>query len=384
VRVALIGAYPVGDAAVGGAANVTGLLANGLRNHRDVELHVIAPSEEVYSDQRIDVNDMVVHAYRRRRGPAFITNFAVDAPKIVKFVQTIQPDVVHAQEPMFAWHIRKMDLPCVLTVHGMCHKEFALHEGFFQRRVDRFHLHFYYKTLRLMRHIIAISPYAEQELRPFTSAEFTLIPNPVRDELFKIPVEEEPWRILCVGSVVPRKATLELLRAFEIVCRRFPQVRLRIAGHLRRRHYVAQAKAYVAAHRLEQNVQFLGPVDRKSMLEEYQRCMMVVLMTRQETAPCVIAEAMAAAKPVVSTRICGIPYMVEDGRTGLLAAEGDVDGFAECVMRLLTDEPLRRSMGQAGRAKATAEYDNEVIVAKTVDLYKRVVQEHRSGKDLRA
>lgn len=66
----------------------------------------------------------------------------------------------------------------------------------------------------------------------------------------------------------------------------------------------------------------------------------------------VIAEAMAAGVPVVATRVGGVPYLVEDGRTGLLVQVGDTDGLAQRIAELLGDERARGSFAAAARSRA--------------------------------
>ena len=76
-----------------------------------------------------------------------------------------------------------------------------------------------------------------------------------------------------------------------------------------------------------------------------------------EGFPVVIAEAMVSALPVVSTRHSGIPEGVVEGETGLLVAEGDVDGMGAALARLLADPSLAAKMGAAGRARALEKLD---------------------------
>jgi glycosyltransferase involved in cell wall biosynthesis len=68
--------------------------------------------------------------------------------------------------------------------------------------------------------------------------------------------------------------------------------------------------------------------------------------------PTVITEAMACRLPVVSTRVSGIPEMVAHGETGLLVEPGDHHALADAIMELSVDPARRRSMGEAGRARA--------------------------------
>jgi len=69
-----------------------------------------------------------------------------------------------------------------------------------------------------------------------------------------------------------------------------------------------------------------------------------------DNLPTVIMEAMAAGLPVVSTRVAGIPEMIEDGVTGRVLAEHDVAGLAAALEEVLRDEPLARRHGTVGRA----------------------------------
>jgi glycosyltransferase involved in cell wall biosynthesis len=73
--------------------------------------------------------------------------------------------------------------------------------------------------------------------------------------------------------------------------------------------------------------------------------------------PVVLMEAMAARVPVVSSRVAGIPELVEDGVSGLLVAPGDVDALARAMADLLRDPARRVRMGDAGRLKVMAEFN---------------------------
>jgi glycosyltransferase involved in cell wall biosynthesis len=88
-------------------------------------------------------------------------------------------------------------------------------------------------------------------------------------------------------------------------------------------------------------------------------------------------EAMAMEKPVVSTRIAGIPELIDDEHTGLLVAPGRADQLADALGRLLADEQLRRAMGSAAREKVIREFNTETSAEQLYALFlAQLVPEH--------
>ncbi len=90
-----------------------------------------------------------------------------------------------------------------------------------------------------------------------------------------------------------------------------------------------------------------------------------------DVLPTVILEAMAAGRPVVSTRLAGVPEMVEEGRTGLLAALGDVAALSTALHALGRDPELRRRFGLAGRRKLEANFSSTDTTRQLAALFSR-------------
>jgi glycosyltransferase involved in cell wall biosynthesis len=174
-------------------------------------------------------------------------------------------------------------------------------------------------------------------------------------------------RVLCVGRLVPAKGQRMLLDASERLMAAGVNHELVFAGtgpdEERLRDHAARAGM--------NHARFLGGLDSGAVLEEYRRADVFVLPSFAEGVPVVLMEAMACGVPVISTRITGIPELIEDGTDGLLVPAGDSDALASALARLLADADLRARLGHAGRLKVSEHYDLGRNGAAMADLFER-------------
>ena len=375
MRVAIIGAYPLEGAAIGGAAKICRQLAELLAARDDLDVHVVTATTAFDGDRHFEDGRMHIHAAGAAGWlPLGVRLYFGIWRRQVRLLREVAPDIVHAQDPFEGLVAIEAGFPTVVTVHGILFREVQFIGGL-RRLWAAVHLHYFRKGLRKARHVVSISPYAQEELRGLTGATFYHVPNPVSCAFFDVGEGAVPGRILHVGMVSQRKGVLELVQAFRQVHRKHPHARLRIAGLCREPNYQAAIEAYIAQEGLGEAVAFLGAISEEQVVEELRQASILALMSRQETAPISIGEAMAAGRAVVSTRVCGIPYMVDDGVTGLLVESEDVNAFAGALERLVADPALCRDMGLRGRQKALREYHPDRIVDQTLEVYRRVLQQ---------
>jgi glycosyltransferase involved in cell wall biosynthesis len=98
-----------------------------------------------------------------------------------------------------------------------------------------------------------------------------------------------------------------------------------------------------------------------------------VITSRYEGLGRALTEALASARPVVATAVNGVPDLVEPGATGLLAAHGDVEALAACVLWLLDNPDPARAMGRAGRDRVRAGFSADVMCAAVEGCYRRLL-----------
>ncbi len=153
-----------------------------------------------------------------------------------------------------------------------------------------------------------------------------------------------------------------------------PSARLRIAGECdSEAEYAAEVREFVRRAGIEDRVDFLGALPEERVLEEFSRATLLALPSAQETTPMVVAQAMAAAKPVVATPVGGVAEMVRDGASGFLVPVGDADALAEAMLKILEDRDLRAQLGREGRRLAEENYRAEVVARRTYEVYRRMI-----------
>ena len=160
------------------------------------------------------------------------------------------------------------------------------------------------------------------------------------------------------------------LRAFAAVQRRHADARLTVAGDGSQR-----AELERLARELDlRNVEFVGLVAPERMPELYDAADIFLNASDVDNMPLSIIEAFAAGLPVVTTDAGGIPYVVSDGETGLLAPRGAADALASCALRLLGEADLARRVAAQARAEC-AKYSWESVRGEWVKLYAELAGE---------
>lgn len=177
-----------------------------------------------------------------------------------------------------------------------------------------------------------------------------------------------------VGLLEPRKGHLVLLEAVRRLVAQSAQARRFVLFVLGDGPLRGELERVVADEGLSEYCRFLGHepngLNIISALD-----VLVLASIAHEDFPNVILEAMGMGKPVISTRIAGTAEQVADGETGLLVPPGDPEALWHAVERLLVDEPTRRAMGRAGRARFQERFTAEVSARRYAALYDSLLEE---------
>jgi glycosyltransferase involved in cell wall biosynthesis len=390
LRVAILGDYPISEGAIheGGVQSVTHSLAHALARRDDIECHLVSAMRGATTDYR-RAGNLHVHYVRRLPLPRLLTCKIHDIPALVRVIGAIKPDVVHGQgQDRHGLAALRSGYPAVVTSHGVTFVE----SKFLKRhRLDlvgdmkmRMLIGWEREVFARAKEMIVISSYLSQIYGPMLRARTTLIDNPINPGFFALARAPVPGRLLFVGTVVPRKCVHDLVQAFSLLRQRSSQcsgpdqawrsgLQLRIAGPLSHSPTEQLLRRLISELGLDQQVTLLGAVSEVDLMDEYSRAQLLLIGSREETAPQAIAQAMACGLPAVASAVGGVSAMIKDGVGGLLFPFGDAERCSNQILRLLQDETLREDIALHIRKEGRARFHPDAVAHKTVDVYHRAI-----------
>ncbi|TKD51032.1 glycosyltransferase family 4 protein [Sphingomonas baiyangensis] len=181
-----------------------------------------------------------------------------------------------------------------------------------------------------------------------------------RIEPVAVPPSRDPFRILYVGALEPKKGVGHLLDALSAIAARLGDWRCELIGH---GPDADALKAKAAALGLGDRLHFAGVQPYEVVAEAYRTASVCVAPSvigpdgRQEGIPNVIIEALANQRPAITTAISGIPELIRDGETGLLVPPGDAPALGAALLAVHADPQAALAMAKRGRAHVEAEFD---------------------------
>ena len=179
-----------------------------------------------------------------------------------------------------------------------------------------------------------------------------------------------PVRILFASRLLREKGIYELLTAFRALRERGLDAQLIVAGDRYPGNPSSLDADEVEALTQTPDIEYRGHVEDMPALIGASD--MVVLPSYREGTPRVLIEAAAMARPIVATDIAGCAGLVQDGVNGLTVPVRDVGALADAMARLAGDGDLRSAMGRRGREIVLAEFDERVVIRKTLDVYREI------------
>jgi glycosyltransferase involved in cell wall biosynthesis len=158
-----------------------------------------------------------------------------------------------------------------------------------------------------------------------------------------------------------------LIRAFATVQANLPGARLRVVGD---GDAVPDFRQLCDILEIADRVDFTGRLSGTELADAYRsaRCLVLPSLTAAESFGISLIEAMASGRPVIGSRVGGIPYVIDDGRNGVLVPAGDVEALARACTEMLTNDEMADRMGRNGLELARARYRWDLVTDRYIGL----------------
>lgn len=321
--------------------------------------------------------------------------------KLSRLLDRAKPDLVHAHNihhqisPSIFPLLRKRGIPMVMTLHdykvvcpvytlfrrgrtcelcrggrySRCWRHRCTKDSFLKSGLDMLEMYAHHRLLRLYRPVsIFISP--SQFLKSKVESmgfrgRIVHLPNPIRTDGVTPSFRWRERSIAFVGRLTPEKGLLTLLEALRGV-----DIRCQMIGEGPSRESLLRE---VRAAGLT-GVEFLGHLPPGGVRAEVRNSMFVVVPSGwYENHPRAVTEAFALGKPVIASRIGGLPELVREGETGLLFEPGNAADLRSKILSLLRDSERIPLMGENARRWVERELPPEGYYAGLMAVYERAL-----------
>lgn len=192
---------------------------------------------------------------------------------------------------------------------------------------------------------------------------------------------DEDILILSVGRLSVEKGFHIAINAIAELIKTYPTLKYRIIGGGTEE---ASLKQQITDLSLQDNVEIVGSITTESLLENYTNAHIFVLPsidfrdgTHTETQGVVLQEAQSTGLPVIASKTGGIPEIIQDGYTGLLFEEENIDQLCDCIKSLIEDKGLYTNLQKQGRKDVEDNYSIEVICDRLTSVYKNLISQNQ-------
>jgi colanic acid/amylovoran biosynthesis glycosyltransferase len=295
---------------------------------------------------------------------------------VKKILRATKYDVIHAHfgfNALLIYPLAKLfKIPLVVTFHGVDASPQMLSQKEYQRRVK--------SLLEYASAVIIVSNHMKK----------TLDLGDVNDKVHLIPCGTDPEEfntlnktnqsefitILHSGRLVSKKGVTDLIRVFSLLSHRFRNIRLFIVGDGPELEWCKQ----LSDDARSESIHFFGEKPHEEVKMVMAEADIFILNSRvgdrgdMEGLPVSLLEAMSMQLAVISSRHAGIPDAVTHNVDGLLIDEKDNIALTTAIEKLITDEDLRRRLGEAARQTVLNRFTNSETNRKIAEVYRKVVR----------
>lgn len=351
------------------------------------EIHVISCTQQIMASPEKLASNIWFHSLYVPKAGWLRSGYLGCALAVRKKLREIKPDLVHAQgtERDCALSATFSPYPRLLTIHGnlrLIKKQmgFKLFSAmWFQSFLEGF-------AVPQFDGVICITNYTREAVEHEVPKTW-VVPNAVDPAFLALGekrLSDASARlstldsrlttpiILVVANIDERKNQNAFIKALDPLARSM-SYEIRFFGSCGESDYAKQFKELIASRPW---CYYGGMLGREELRSQFEQADMLVLPTHEDNCPMVVLEAQAAGVPVIASNVGGVPDLIEDEVTGLLADPENPVTFYTAVKKLLiNDGSLSEKLARSAHQKALEQYHPSVVAKKHMDIYRSALRD---------
>ncbi|WP_290793253.1 glycosyltransferase family 4 protein [Flavihumibacter sp. UBA7668] len=367
----------------GGVHSAVMNLLRGFAETGEAEILLVSITEELKEPVEIQFAENI-RIYYLPEGPfpsSSLNYFFVSTGRLRKILKSFQPDLVHYQiggTLLFTRWASMFSIPHLITIHGIPWAELKIAKHWKQRLT--IYLNAIIGDWLYPDNIIQISAYSREQFKNRKINQLSIIPNAIPSRYADIPLKDGMSNhLVFVGILNDLKNQLFILQVLKELKEEGIVYSIEFCGGFGSSEYQQLMEDYIRNHALEEQVQFNGWVAYSDLPAVLVKADLLVLTSRQEALPMSIAEAMAAGRPALATRVGGIPEMIDDGKNGFLIELDSTRTAKDALRQVYNDSARIRKMGEAAKHKARENYMASSVAERTQAFYQQLVHAKKAA-----
>ena len=347
----------------------------------DVWIRVLSFNRELATPMVVNyATNIAIHYLPEHKSFPHVFNFMWKGAAAVKtHIADFNANLVHYAMSGYILFTKLFRLPVVqlVTIHGMAFREAKQKKTIKERLV--WYSNGFTESLLCPENRIHLSNYARQLFGNSSFGYSAIIPNAVSLGYFNLPIKNTTHnQLLYVGSIDANKNILLLLQSLTILAAKNILFNLSVLGDFTDEGYKAIVVDFIKKNKLDNQVIFFGWTPQPALQEKLAAADIVVVCSRQESLPMVIAEAMSAGKVVVASGVGGIPEMISDGEDGFIFNASVTNSLVDKLELLYNNNKLLVKIQNAAKAKAASVYHCTRVAQQTKAFYELLLNKKQN------
>ncbi len=344
----------------------------------EIKIRVIVISKEIKNHTVLKFSENIEIHYEYEGDFKYHSiNYLINSPAIIKkHIKNFNPEIIHYQignSFLFTKFIVPKHIKIVQTIHGMSLMEMRNKKTISDK--IKWLFNGFLQNLLFPKNIIHLSSYSKQYVNTRNIHKDVIIHNAITSDYFEIKEKNKTEnKLIYIGIINENKNLLYLLNVMLALIKIKYKYTLDIVGSFTDEKYKKVILDFVFQNKLNDHVKFYGQIIKPEVKKKIEEADILIVCSKHESLPMVIAECMSAGKVVIASNVGGINEMIQDRKTGYLYKLSDKTILIEILKHLYNNNQQCLSISNQAKLFAEKNYNCKNVAKKTLLFYENILQ----------